>query len=282
VKTKITVLFAIVNAFAIAGFGQEAPFSFLMLSDPQFGMYASDKGFVRETANYEFAVAAVNRLKPGFVIILGDLINKTGDSAETNEFLRISHKIDPSIPVYYLPGNHDVGHQPTSQTIAAYRQNIGRDYYSFHAGPVYGIVLDSTLILDPKMAEPEYQEQISWLKKELESAKTSGATQIIVFQHHPYFTDNVNERDQWGNIPMERRHLILDLLHASGVHYVFAGHLHKNICVRDGDIEITASGPVGMPFAEDGSGIRVAVITAKGLQHRYYEFGKLPDRLEIK
>jgi 3',5'-cyclic AMP phosphodiesterase CpdA len=253
-----------------------------MLADPQFGMYAQNKGFVRETANYEFAVAAVNRLKPGFVIVLGDLINKDGDPEQLKEFFRISGKIDPSIPAYYLTGNHDVGAVPTSQTIADYRKNVGRDFYSFHAGPVYGIVLNSSLFIAPQKAEAEYQEQNSWLKKELETAKASGTAHIIVFMHHPIFIDNINEPDDLWNIPMVRRRPLLEMLHAAGVRHVFAGHVHKNLTVQDGNLEMTTSGPVAMPFGEDGSGIRLAIITTKGLQHKYFQFGKMPDRLEIK
>jgi 3',5'-cyclic AMP phosphodiesterase CpdA len=100
--------------------------------------------------------------------------------------------------------------------------------------------------------------------------------------HHPIFIDNINEPDGAWNIPAERRRLLLEMLHSGGVHYVFAGHTHRNITVRDGDLEMTTSGAVSMPFASDGSGIRLAIITAKGLQHKYYEFGKMPDRLEIR
>jgi 3',5'-cyclic AMP phosphodiesterase CpdA len=282
VKTKLAVVLALLVIVLVPGFAQDPPFSFIMLSDPQFGMYAQNTTFVHETANYEFAVASVNRLKPGFVIVLGDLVNKVGDKEQIKEFLRISGKIDSSIPAYFVAGNHDVGAEPTSRTIAAYRRDIGRDYYSFRAGPVYGIVIDTSLIIAPQKAQPEYQEQLSWLKKELEMAKASGVPHIIVFQHHPYFLDNADEPDQYGNIPAERRKPMLEMLHNAGVHFVFAGHLHKNVTARDGDLEITATGPVGMPFAEDGSGIRPAIITSRGLEHKYYEFGKIPDRLEIK
>jgi 3',5'-cyclic AMP phosphodiesterase CpdA len=278
-RSKLAIVFALLVFVTIPGFGQEAPFSFMMLADPQFGMYAQDKDFIRETANYEFAVAAVNRLKPGFMIVLGDLVNKEGNQEQIREFQRISAKVAPSIPVYYVAGNHDVGHRPTSETIAAYRKTFGRDYYSFRAGPVYGIVLNSTLITEPDNAQAELEEQIAWLKAELETAKNSGVPHIVVFQHHPLFLDNVNERDQYGNFPTDRRRPILDMMHSAGVRYVFAGHVHKNITVRDGDLEMTTCGPVGMPFTGDHSGIRVANITAKGLQHQYFSFGKMPDRL---
>jgi serine/threonine-protein phosphatase CPPED1 len=282
VKIRHTLLLAFLILCVIPGAGQEQPFYFVMLTDTQMGMYANDRNFVRETANYEFAAATVNRLKPGFVIVLGDLVNKAGDTEQIREFQRITQKIDPAVPVYYVAGNHDVGHEPNPESVEAYRKIFGRDYYSFRAGPVYGIVLNSTLIHTPRKAEPLYQEQLTWLKAELEKAKSSGASHIVVFQHHPYFIGEVQEPDQYMNISLERRKPIVELLHQYNVRYVFAGHVHKSSVGKDGGLEMTVTGPVSMPFGEEGSGLRLAEVTAEGIQHRYYEFGRMPDRLAIK
>src|SRR5262245_18772161 len=73
---------------------------FIQLADPQFGAFTSDRDFAQETVNYEFAIATVNRLKPAFVVICGDLINKVGDAAQTAEYFRITAKLDRSIPLY--------------------------------------------------------------------------------------------------------------------------------------------------------------------------------------
>ena len=281
-KIRHTLLLAFLILCVIPGAGQEQPFYFVMLTDTQMGMYANDRNFVRETANYEFATATVNRLKPGFVIVLGDLVNKVGDTEQIREFQRITQKIDPAVPVYYVAGNHDVGHEPNPESVEAYRKIFGRDYYSFRAGPVYGIVLNSTLIHTPRKAEPLYQEQLTWLKAELEKAKSSGASHIVVFQHHPYFIGEVQEPDQYMNISLERRKPIVALLHQYNVRYVFAGHVHKSSVGKDGNLEMTVTGPVSMPFGEEGSGLRLAEVTAEGIQHRYYEFGRMPDRLAIK
>lgn len=281
-KIRHTLLLAFLILCVIPGAGQEQPFYFVMLTDTQMGMYANDRNFVRETANYEFATATVNRLKPGFVIVLGDLVNKVGDTEQIREFQRITQKIDPAVPVYYVAGNHDVGHEPNPESVEAYRKIFGRDYYSFRAGPVYGIVLNSTLIHTPRKAEPLYREQLTWLKAELEKAKSSGASHIVVFQHHPYFIGEVQEPDQYMNISLERRKPIVALLHQYNVRYVFAGHVHKSSVGKDGDLEMTVTGPVSMPFGEEGSGLRLAEVTAEGIQHRYYEFGRMPDRLAIK
>jgi len=278
-KKRSAWILASLLAGAFLCLGQAQPNHFILLGDPQFGMYSTNADFAQEAANYEFVVATVNRLKPGFVVVLGDLVNKAGDPDQIREFRRITAKVDASIPVYPVPGNHDVGNEPTPETLAAYRKNLGRDYYSFRAGQVFGIVLNSPLIFAPGKAPREYQEQEAWLRKELETAKDSGARHIILFQHHPLFKKSPSEPDEYENIPRERRLPLAELLNKYGVRYVFAGHTHKNLLARDGQLEVVATAPVGKPLGQDGSGIRVVTVSEAGLSHRYYEFGKLPDKL---
>jgi 3',5'-cyclic AMP phosphodiesterase CpdA len=275
-KRTFVSCFLALACIILPGYAQDTPFRFVILTDIQFGMFSGDKEFAQETANLEFAVAAVNRLKPGFVIVLGDLVNKTGDPAEILEYLRVAGKIDPAVPVYNIAGNHDVGNEPTPESLGAFRKNIGRDYYSFRAGPVYGIVLDSTLMHSPQNALSEYDAQDRWLRRELETAKASGAPHILVFQHHPVFINDAQEPDGYENIPLARRKALLDLYRQYGVKYVFSGHTHRNVLTRDGDLEIVATGPTGKPLAKDGSGLRIVTITGNKLEHRYFDFGFLP------
>jgi 3',5'-cyclic AMP phosphodiesterase CpdA len=272
---------AILLASFCASYAQPESFSFIVLTDTQFGMFTADKDFAQETANFDFAVAAVNRLKPSFVVVLGDLVNKAGDAPQIREYQRIIHKVDPAIPVYHAAGNHDLGNEPTPESISHYRKNFGADHYSFRIGPVYGIVLNSVLIHSPAKAAGTLQEQDIWLGRELEKARESNAEHIMVFQHHPLFLKDPQEPDQYENIPRERRQPLLDLFHKFGIHKVFAGHTHKNVIARDGELEVVASGPVGKPLGKDGSGIRVVTVSGSGIEHRYYDFGTLPERLAL-
>src|SRR5256885_4539030 len=162
------------------------PFFFIQLSDPQFGMYTTNRDFVQETANFEFAVATINRLRPAFVVITGDLVNKAADSGQIKEFKRIAAKIDSAIPVYRVAGNHDIENNPTPKTVAAYTNEFGPDHYVFRHGDFVGMVLDSTLIHAPEHAEELYAEQENWLESELEKAHKETASQIVVFQHHSW------------------------------------------------------------------------------------------------
>src|SRR3954469_17274972 len=98
----------------------DEPFFFIQISDPQMGMFANNADFVQDAANFEFVVATINRLKPAFVVVTGDLVNKWGDAAQIAEYKRISGKIDRAIPVYNVAGNHDVGNMPTPALLEEY------------------------------------------------------------------------------------------------------------------------------------------------------------------
>jgi 3',5'-cyclic AMP phosphodiesterase CpdA len=262
--------------------GQAAdPFFFIQASDPQFGMYTADKDFAQETANWEFAIASVNRLHPAFLVVTGDLTNKAGDAAQIAEYRRINAKVDPSIHLYNVPGNHDVGNDPTPESLAAYRASYGPDYYSFREGPIYGIVLDSSLFKAPGKVALEAAKQEKWLAVELEKARASGVP-VVVFQHIPWFLDKADEADQYFNVPAETRHRVLALLHRYGVKYVFAGHYHRNSFGRDGELEMITSGPAGMPIGPDPSGIRVAEWKEGVFVHKYYGLGSMPSVIPEK
>lgn len=255
---------------------------FAILSDPQFGMYAKDQNFTQETANFEFAIANLNRLHPRFVVICGDLVNRTGDSAEIAEYKRILRELDPSIQIYYVAGNHDVGNVPTSATLAGFRSAIGPDYYTFSAEGMLGIVLDSNLIRSPRADPKAAAQQEEWLKKTLASAKSNPGQQVVVFQHIPYFIHNPDEAENYFNIPQPTRRKYLDLLEKSGVKYVFAGHLHRNVIGNDGPLTEIVTGAVGMPLGHFLSGFRVVVVQGQRFNSAWYCFGGIPNRINLQ
>ena len=211
-------------------------------------------------------------------MICGDLINKVGDPAQTAEYLRITANIDKAIPVYAAAGNHDVGNEPTPETLAYYRQHFGPDHYSFVQGSLYGIVLNSGVISAPAKVQNEATAQEAWLKAELGKARAGGARHIVVFQHHSWFLEKADEPNQYFNISIEQRRAYLDLLKAAGVRYIFAGHYHRNSLGRDGDLEMITSGPVGQPLGTDPSGIRIVTVKDSDLEHRYYTLGNIPNQ----
>lgn len=266
--------------FASVAWPQQSPWFFAVLSDPQMGMYANNRNFAQETANFEFAIANLNRLHPRFVVICGDLVNRSGDAAEIAEYKRILAELDPTIPVYNVAGNHDVGNEPTSATVDAYRGTFGRDYYAFMAPGILGIILDSNLIRSPESAPDAAREQEAWLEKTLAAAKSDSTRQLIVFQHIPYFIHDPNEAVNYFNIPKPARRTYLDLLEKAGVSYVFAGHLHYPVSSVDGALTEIVSGAVGKPLGQSASGLRIVRMDGQKLETRWYCLGRVPNMID--
>lgn len=257
------------------------PLFFMQLTDPQFGMWTSDADFQQETANFEFAVATANRLRPAFVIVTGDLINKAGDKTQADEYLRIAAKLDRSIPLYHVPGNHDLGNDPSSQSIAAYVARFGPDHYTFRCGSVLGIVLNSCLIKSPQHVASEAVEQDAWLRTELQNARQAQVPHVIVFQHHPWFSEKYDEPDGYNNLPLATRRQYLDLLRDVGVTHLFAGHYHANRITRYDSLGLVATGAIGRPLGNDVSGLRIVIVRDTGIEHRYYHLGEIPNRIDL-
>lgn len=211
---------------------------FIQASDPQFGMFTENCDFRQETANWEFVIANVNRLKPGFLVVTGDLTNQEGNRAQIAEYQRINRTLDPAIHLYNVPGNHDVGNEPTPETLAAYGRSYGPDFYSFRDAGVYGIVLNSSLFKSPRHAPEEAAKQERWLEEELAKAQASGLVTVK---------------------------------------YVFAGHYHRNASGKDGDLDMITTGPAGKPLGTDPSGLRIAEIREGIISQNYYSLGAIPN-----
>jgi hypothetical protein len=125
--------------------GEESrhPAFFIQMADPQLGMSGSplwlalsgatwnDDAFQVDARLFERAIAHANELNPAFVVICGDLVNRVGHSGQIAEFQHIASTLNPSIPLYLVAGYHDVGNEPTQESLRAYRATFGPDGYSF-------------------------------------------------------------------------------------------------------------------------------------------------------
>jgi serine/threonine-protein phosphatase CPPED1 len=272
-------------AFLISGLlaqRVQEPFFFVQASDPQFGMYSQNRDFARETANFESLITTVNRLKPAFLIVTGDLVNRRGDAAQIREYRRIAARLNRAIPFYNVAGNHDVGDVPNPDSLAFYRRVFGRDYYSFRVGTLAAIVLNSSLISHPEHALEEAARQDAWFREEAAKLKRGGSRHLVLFQHHPWYLLSADEPDEYFNIPRERRKPWLELLRKFGFEAVFAGHYHQSLASRSEGIEFVTTGPVGKPAMLGSSGFRVVIVRPEGLEHEYYSLDEPPARIDLK
>lgn len=145
------------NGRKYPGFSQEKegkwtrPFLFIHGADTQFGLKDKWNKVPDDKQNWQeelelsrVAIKAANALrpKPRFFIVCGDMIDAFPSDinyeAQFSDFKAVFQELDPEIPLVCVCGNHDVGDQPTVESIAKYKSNYGDDYYSFWVG---GIIL---------------------------------------------------------------------------------------------------------------------------------------------
>jgi len=262
------------------------PFFFIQISDTQYGLFTRDKGFEKEVELVAKAVEHINRLKPRFVIVCGDLVNANPGTPryepQVAAFKEGLAGVSPTIPLICLCGNHDVLDRPTGSSIEAYRENFGDDHFGFWVGGVRGLVLNSSLIKDPSGSPEAFAEQERWLVAQLEEANDLDAQHVFVFQHHPLFLKQPDEEDEYFNIPRDRRMPVLEVLQDAGVRAVFAGHYHRNSYAKDGELSMITTGAVGMPFGKDPSGLRIVKVYEETFEHEYYAMDEVPDAVSME
>ncbi len=258
------------------------PFYFIQLTDPQLGYHPLHRGMQYELDHLEKAVVAVNRLRPAFVVITGDMVHRVGDTAQIKAFQAMLARIDSSIPYYLVAGNHDVGDRPTELTLAAYRKDFGPDHYTFMVHGVRFIVINSPLIKASQSAPRSANEQIEWLRGLISrEPPRSGSPLTILFQHHPWFVDGQYETDSYWNMGGRDRRAYLPVLDSLGIQWVFSGHLHASVEASAGGINFITSGPVGMPHDLSGSGLRIVFVGPGGVAHQFYPLDDVPEQVTI-
>ncbi len=273
---KKTTLFLLGILFSL-GISAQTPFYFIQLTDPQFGMIDKNASFDKETALMEKAVKQINKLNPGFVVVTGDLVNDCNNADQIKEFKRILATLRKDIPVYLTPGNHDVGQQPTSASLAGYIDTYGYDCFSFQMNGTCFIGINTQIIwADVKEAE---QSQLVWLTKVLENSQK--CTHRILFGHHPVFVHSADEADKYDNFPLAKRNDYLNLFNRFNVSDQFAGHLHYNSNGQHGNFRITGTSAVGMQIGKEKSGLRIVKVYPDKIESTYYPLDEVPAIVEL-
>ena len=201
-----------------------------------------------------------------------------GERRQIAEYKRINTKLDPAIHLYSVPGNHDVGNEPTPQTLAAYRKTYGPDYYSFREG-------------QRLWNRAEFQPVQSPGEGGGRSCETGGvagtgtgkrpvrAGDPLCFSTSRSSSKRPMSRISISTFRWQRGGASWHCCTQHGVHYVFAGHYHRNAYGRDGDLEMITTGPAGMPIGPDPSGFRIAEVTGRQIEQQVLRLGQSAQRL---
>ena len=269
--------FLIPVVFFLVGCSSFKPYFFVHITDPQLGMIENNAGFSQESLSVANTFSAINRLKPAFVVITGDLVNQTGNEDQIMEFKRLLGQIKKSIPVYYVPGNHDVGQTAADESLALYRQNFKYDRFSVLRNNTRLIGFNSQLI----QAKRDTLEKEQYLRIENELKNAGKYKYRLVFAHHPLFLQTIDEKDTYQNIPAEYRSKYLELFRKYKVRYLFVGHLHKNHLLKTGNLTIIATNSVSVSHSSEPPGLRIVKVYPDSIVHEYFSMETLPVKIDL-
>ena len=192
-------------------------FSFVQLCDTQLGM----GGYRHDVKALTQAVRQINEMDVDFAIHCGDAVHVPNKKSFA-DYRRIIKKLN--VPSYNAPGNHDVGDNPTPESLALFREEIGDDRFSFeHKGRTF--IFLNTLLLKEHL-EGESEQQDIWLGEVLAEAKKAGHPVVIV-GHHPLYIETPDEdKLPYFTIPKGKRGELLELFATHNVAAVLTGHTH--------------------------------------------------------
>ncbi|XP_054166517.1 serine/threonine-protein phosphatase CPPED1-like [Oppia nitens] len=267
------------------------PFVFIQSADTQLGLI--DDYFKNPNPNWNKeiqltrdAIRAANQMqpKPKFFIVCGDLVNAMPGHADRLpqivDFKKCFQDLNNDIPLVCVCGNHDVGDNPTVDTVKDYRREFGDDYFAFVCSGVMFVVLNSQYFKDITHVGDLAEQQSKWLDTVLEEyRRNSSYKHLVVFQHIPWFLEKADEDDNYFNVDKELRLKMLDKLYEAGVRYIFTGHYHRNAGGMYKDMELVVTSAIGAQLGTDRSGLRVVRVYDKSIQHKYYAIEDIPKQI---
>ncbi len=280
-RTLLVIIIAgilgVLHAPVFAGESLETkPFTFVQICDTQLGM----GGYEHDINSFKQAVKQINKLKPDFVVICGDLVNTPNDKSFT-DFKKIKDGL--TMPCYCAAGNHDVGNKPTSSSLKHYRKVIGKDYYSFdHKGYTF-VIINTQLWKAPLKGESEKHN--AWVVQTLKEAKKKDSP-VFVVGHYPLYLRSPEEKEMYSNLPLDKRKELLALYEQCGVVAVLAGHTHRTIVNNYKGIQLVNGEVTSKAFDKRPLGFRLwNVALPTSVKHEFIplkskdaEHEKAPDK----
>jgi 3',5'-cyclic AMP phosphodiesterase CpdA len=187
------------------------------------------------SGNFARVSEHIDATRPDLVINSGDVAFDGPTSPDDLAYARTLHDALP-VACRYLPGNHDIGDNPTqigplpSQPVTererqAFIAVFGDDRWRFEAAGWSFIGLNSLVMNSGLVSEAE---QFDWLACELAAA---GGKPVALFLHKPLFLnapdDPELETSAIRYVPMPARRRLVDMLRTADVRLVASGHVHQ-------------------------------------------------------
>jgi 3',5'-cyclic AMP phosphodiesterase CpdA len=187
------------------------------------------------TQNFHRLSEYIDATRPDLVVNSGDLAFDGPTNRDDLEFARELHHALP-VGCRYLPGNHDIGDNPTAvgpvpsqlateQDRQAFLSVFGEDRWRFEAAGWCFIGLNS-LVMNTALGSEA--EQFDWLASELSSAH---GKPVALFLHKPLYLNTPDDPERLETsiryVPMPARSRLIDSLRAVDLRLVASGHVHQ-------------------------------------------------------
>lgn len=249
-----------------SGTQQKSKITAVIIADTQIGFSDNNKSYTQDSLNLELTVRKINQIRPDFVVLNGDMVNTSGSKKQLACFFEVIEKLDSDIPLWYVPGNHDMGNGTKDEKIAGYIDKFGYDRFSFTADNATFIGINSCIIKDERI---EYEEeQLKWLKRALRAAMKKN-NDTYIFCHHSFFTKKYDEEVTYSNQSFENRDKYWALFKEFKVKAVFAGHLHEDKTGAHDGIDMITVGPVSKPLGKGVSGVGICSFEEGSYEYHY-------------
>jgi 3',5'-cyclic-AMP phosphodiesterase len=217
---------------------------FVQISDSHIGFNKPANTDV--TATLREAIAKVKALPepPAFVLHTGDLTHLSRP-AEFDTVQQVLSEL--SLPVFYVPGEHDVLEDDGKSYLARFGKGTrGAGWHSFDQGGVHFIGLVNVVDLKAGGLGTLGNEQLEWLEKDVKRLKSS--TPIVVFAHIPLWS--VYPDWGWGTDDSERA---LSYLKRFGSVSVLNGHIHQVMQKVEGSVTFHTAMSTAFPQPAPGT-----------------------------
>jgi 3',5'-cyclic AMP phosphodiesterase CpdA len=242
--------------------GRETLLTFVHISDTHVGRRSDAEAFA-------IAIEAIERLdpQPAFVVITGDLTESFRDA----EVLYLKHLVDRfTLPVLLVPGNHDVGFDPTPASIEKWNRAFP-DFatpYARDFGPIRIVAMDAQLY-NARRANTEVNaegnRQWKAMVKMVRLAKREKRRTIMAY-HIPIVPNFFRQRvsGSWRTADMKRMRA---LLANQEVEATLTGHLHRDETYLEDKTWMLNAPPVSLKYEREPS-YRLFRVTDSGLMFR--------------
>jgi len=187
------------------------------------------------TGNFDRVREYIDARRPDLVVNSGDIAFDGPTSRDDLEFAKTLHDA-LAVPCRTLPGNHDIGDNPTevgpplSQPVTEPNRQIflsifGEDRWRFDAAGWCFIGLNSLIMNTGLACEAE---QCDWLATQL--AGTNGKP-VALFLHKPLFLNAPDDPElaatSFRYVPQPARPRLIEMLRAVDLRLVASGHVHQ-------------------------------------------------------